>query len=87
MVMPPAPTSSVYYQELAADFIEQEVGRQRWKQNLAAMAAHKTLRPALDRWLRVMNIQAKPELVLHAISEMLQRGQWTYSRPPTTNQR
>ena len=73
MVLPPAPVSSVYYQELASDFIEQMVGRQRWRENLAAMAREKTLRPNLDRWLQTMNIQAKPELVLQAISDLLKR--------------
>jgi hypothetical protein len=78
MMLPPAPTSSVFYQELAADFIEQQVGRQRWKENLAAMVQQNNLRPALTRWMQTMNIQAKPELVLAAISDMLKRstGKW-----------
>ena len=78
MVLPPAPISSVFYQELAADFIEQQVGRQRWKENLAAMIQQKKLRPLLIRWMQTMNIQAKPELVLVAISDMLKisSGKW-----------
>jgi hypothetical protein len=73
MVLPPAP-SSLYYQELASDFVEQVVGRQRWRENLRAMAGEKTLRPALDRWLQTMNIRAKPELVLQGLSDFLKRG-------------
>ena len=78
MILPPAPTSSVFYQDLAADFIEQQVGGQRWKENLAAMIQQKNLRPALTRWMQTMNIQAKSELVLVAISDMLKRspGKW-----------
>jgi late competence protein required for DNA uptake (superfamily II DNA/RNA helicase) len=77
MVLPPAP-SSVFYHELAADFIEQQVGRQRWRENLAAMVQQNNLRPALTKWMQTMNIQAKPELVLVAISDMLKRetGKW-----------
>lgn len=73
MVLPPAPVSTVYYQELASDFIEQIVGRQRWRENLRAMVGEKTLRPNLERWLQTMNIRAKPEFVLRAISDLLKR--------------
>jgi hypothetical protein len=71
MVMPPVPASSVYYNELAADFIEQQVGAGRWRENLAVMVREKRLTPAVERWLQTMCINAKPELILKAISELL----------------
>jgi|APGre2960657404_1045060.scaffolds.fasta_scaffold52259_3 hypothetical protein len=72
MVLPPAPSSG-FYNDLASDFIEQQVGTYRWRENLAAMVQQNNLRPALKKWMQVMNIQAKPELVLNAISELLKR--------------
>jgi late competence protein required for DNA uptake (superfamily II DNA/RNA helicase) len=77
MVLPPAPSSG-FYMDLASDFIEQQVGRQRWRENLAAMVRENNLKPALKKWMQVMNIQAKPELVLVAIEELLKRasGKW-----------
>jgi len=42
------------------------------------MVQQNNLRPALTKWMQTMNIQAKPELVLVAISDMLKRetGKW-----------
>lgn len=80
MVLPPAPprqqrqsSNHIYYQELASDFVEQVVGRQRWRENLAAMVREKNLKPSLERWLQTMNIRAKPENVLQGLSDLLKR--------------
>ena len=77
MVLPPAPSSG-FYMDLASDFIEQQVGRQRWRENLAAMVKQNNLKTSIKNWMQVMNIQAKPELVLKAIEELLKRssGKW-----------
>jgi len=77
MVLSPAPTGSLYYHELAADFIEQQVGRYRWRDNIRAMIQKDALMPLLSKWLHTMRIKSDPKKVIAGIRDLLDRkGNW-----------
>ena len=65
--------------DLAADFVEQEVGRLDWTKNLALLSLNGRLRPRLEDWLERMGYgKDQAELVLAELDRLLKMpGRWT----------
>ena len=65
-------------EDIAADFIENEVGRHDWANNWPRYKAKGDLRKRIARWLINAGYDSTPEAVEQAIDRMLltQPGRW-----------
>ena len=69
-LLPPAPSPS-FYDDCAADVIEQAVGRYRWRENWKAMVASEKAMPAIRQWIAINKLDADPEKILSAIEDLM----------------
>jgi hypothetical protein len=65
-------------EDIAADFIENELGRHDWARNWPAYKAKPGLRDRIATWLASAGYQAEPEAVEKAIDQLIltRPGKW-----------
>lgn len=62
-------------ESIAADFIEEEVGRKDWANNWAALKANNSLEAKVKSWMIFQQIEGDPTKIISHIDNMVaQRG-------------
>ena len=65
---------SIFYEEVAADFVEGAVGKYRWVENWSKLKKSGIAISRIETWLRRFNIHADPNKVAQTIDDMMLLG-------------